>query len=829
MTNAQMAVLVSKILNGDSEAFSALYRATYKSAYFHAKTVLKNEQDVEDVLQEAYTTVYTRLDTLDNPEAVAAWINQIVTFTSLHKLRGSKNQASFSLDDEDFYYEPVACDGDRPDKLVEVWGTEEILSGIIEQLPEAQRLTVIMFYYDDMRVADIAKVMGCSENTVKSRLNYARKNIEAAVREEEKRGVKLYSVSPALLVAALRRLVNTMPSAPALPPAVLPAGTRAASASATSGRSSAARRVATTTGRSGGAKHAAGKTAAHAARHGAKAVAAGNVAKATAATGVTAKLVSGVAAAAILVGGIGAAAAIRTTEPGISPSPETPYTVESPIIPVENEGIDIVEETMIVPEAEPLEPFQPGVWVSTPPEQNLSPQVLYKQYVINNQFDPKSCFRCIDLDGDNTEEMLVLRKENYSNSGVAFHVVEIYTVRDNKVILLGGKGGADVGGTAHRALLVNYRGDQYLALEFMSGEWSAWTYSELVCPCSSLGDWQELTRLSSRDEFYNESFEDFFSLDGVELDMREWNLAFQNAEVLLDNNPGLTIAEQMNYSSFLAQQTMNLQTETEIKTGRWVSGGHERDFFVEEIDIESISDTEIVFTYSRYRSFGMDSVHAQYDPKMQRASFSYTSMIADSLGVEAQGSVELAKDGHLVLIFDHSSIPYIEDGYEVQFSHLLTTSADDELDAFQSTAVFAIDGFHISFEVPDDYALIEDAAGREGYGVIGNDHGYLIVYRPVPFFLEDEIWMRLENDLTMPMENGEQFRSLETAMTKMDLGNGRILYRMGCTTTAGGYQIIGYVLFAEKLFPFVYGLVDMDYYTKNQQQIENTISSINIA
>ena len=210
MTNAQMAVLVSKILNGDSEAFSALYRATYKSAYFHAKTVLKNEQDVEDVLQEAYTTAYTRLDTLDNPEAVAAWINQIVTFTSLHKLRGSKNQASFSLDDEDFCYEPVACDGDSPDKLVELWGTEEILSGIIEQLPEAQRLTVIMFYYDDMRVADIAKVMGCSENTVKSRLNYARKNIEAAVREEEKRGVKLYSVSPALLLAALRITVRIL-------------------------------------------------------------------------------------------------------------------------------------------------------------------------------------------------------------------------------------------------------------------------------------------------------------------------------------------------------------------------------------------------------------------------------------------------------------------------------------------------------------------------------------------------------------------------------------------------------------------------------------------
>ena len=154
---------------------------------------------------------YMNLDRLKSPEAVSSWLNQIVSNISLNKVRGSKSRKeTFSLDDEDFTFEPVALDADTPDRVLDQKGTEEIIGSFINALPYEQKTTVILYYYDDMSVGDIAKAMGCSAGTVKSRLNYARKSIEKAVREEEKRGVKLYSaMSPALLAAAIDRLANT--------------------------------------------------------------------------------------------------------------------------------------------------------------------------------------------------------------------------------------------------------------------------------------------------------------------------------------------------------------------------------------------------------------------------------------------------------------------------------------------------------------------------------------------------------------------------------------------------------------------------------------------
>ena len=210
-TNQELARIVNKIRAGDSSAFSDLYDATYKSVFYHAQTILKNNEDVEDAVQEAYEQAYMNLDRLKSPEAVASWLNQIVSNISLNKVRGSKSRKeTFSLDDEDFTFEPVALDADTPDRVLDQKGTEEIIGSFINALPYEQKTTVILYYYDDMSVGDIAKAMGCSAGTVKSRLNYARKSIEKAVREEEKRGVKLYSaMSPALLAAAIDRLANT--------------------------------------------------------------------------------------------------------------------------------------------------------------------------------------------------------------------------------------------------------------------------------------------------------------------------------------------------------------------------------------------------------------------------------------------------------------------------------------------------------------------------------------------------------------------------------------------------------------------------------------------
>lgn len=206
-------MLVLRIRDGDSAAFTELYQATYRSVYYHAQTILKNEEDVEDAVQEAYEQAYINLDRLNSPEAIGGWLNQTVSNISLNKVRSQKGKNNYSLDDEDFHYDAVAPDSETPDIVLEQKSTEEIIRNIISALPEVQRKTVSLFYFSQMSVADIARIMECSTGTVKSRLNYARRNIEKAVREEEKHGIKLYSVSLSLLLNSIRKQIGTEPDA----------------------------------------------------------------------------------------------------------------------------------------------------------------------------------------------------------------------------------------------------------------------------------------------------------------------------------------------------------------------------------------------------------------------------------------------------------------------------------------------------------------------------------------------------------------------------------------------------------------------------------------
>lgn len=73
--------------------------------------------------------------------------------------------------------------------------TKRLMKEILDGLPEDQKLCVLMYYYEELSVADIADALGCSTGTVKSRLNYARKKIRNDVEELERKGQKLYSVA----------------------------------------------------------------------------------------------------------------------------------------------------------------------------------------------------------------------------------------------------------------------------------------------------------------------------------------------------------------------------------------------------------------------------------------------------------------------------------------------------------------------------------------------------------------------------------------------------------------------------------------------------------
>ena len=284
MEKAELTALVVKAQSGDPGAMEELLRAAHTSVSYQCRKLLRDPRDAEDMTQEVLLAVYTKLNTLKTPEAFWGWLNQTTANRCYNAMKRFRVELQFAEDEEGHSFLDSLEELDEqqvPDKALDNAETARMIEEIVEGLPDAQRLCTLMYYYDEMSVRDIAENLGVPENTVKSRLNYARKAIRERVLDYEKKGVKLYGLSPLpFLLFFLRRAAGEGADgakAAAVAKQVMEAGAAAAAGAGSTAAASTA---------------AAGSSAA-------------------AAGGLSAKLIAGVLAGVLLVGG-GAAAVIAT-------------------------------------------------------------------------------------------------------------------------------------------------------------------------------------------------------------------------------------------------------------------------------------------------------------------------------------------------------------------------------------------------------------------------------------------------------------------------------------------------------------------------------------
>lgn len=278
--------LVELSKKGDQQAIAQLYEQTSRRAYYLAKQLVKDEDQAQDIVQDAYVKVFTNLPLLEQVENFQGWLNTIVVNRSKDYLKKKKPMlfsqmvseedegSELDFEDEGGYF--------SPDQKVDYAETKRLIQGMIDRLPQEQRMAIVLFYLEEMPVKQIARVMECSEGTVKSRLNYGRKAIKAQVLELEKKGTKLYCVPfiPFLYWLFRQQVLSTV-----VPGAVGKAAVAAGVAAA--GKAGAA---------SGGAAGAASRSAA------AGAAVAGKT--------ISAKAAAVIAAACIGAGGVGAGAGV---------------------------------------------------------------------------------------------------------------------------------------------------------------------------------------------------------------------------------------------------------------------------------------------------------------------------------------------------------------------------------------------------------------------------------------------------------------------------------------------------------------------------------------
>lgn len=227
MDSGNMAALVRQAQQGSQEAFNELYRLTRDRAYFVAYSIAKNEQDALDILQDAYLKAWQKLDTLHDPALFSAWFRQITGNTAKNFVKKQQPLLFCGGDESPLDWQPEQDDDYIPDAAMDVAETRRLIMGIVGDLPEDQRLLILMYYYDDVKLPEIAAALNLPMTTVSNRLYRARKRISDGVENlEKKQGVKLYGAAPIpLLVWLLKHLAAE--SSKKLPYAILGGSTAA--------------------------------------------------------------------------------------------------------------------------------------------------------------------------------------------------------------------------------------------------------------------------------------------------------------------------------------------------------------------------------------------------------------------------------------------------------------------------------------------------------------------------------------------------------------------------------------------------------------------------
>jgi len=195
---------------GKEEGLNMLYTVAYKKVLFRAKQCTKTEMDAEDVAIITFAEAYRNIDKLQSPEAIMSWLYTIVYNQSCKMYRNERDKREFLLsEDTQGVFDMVeSMDiSTQPELSMDQKETAKIVRDIIEELPEAQKMVILAYHFDNCKLEEIAETMNCSVNTVKSRLNYARKNIKVKIEEKEKKeGYRLHAFTLPTLLYAIQLL-----------------------------------------------------------------------------------------------------------------------------------------------------------------------------------------------------------------------------------------------------------------------------------------------------------------------------------------------------------------------------------------------------------------------------------------------------------------------------------------------------------------------------------------------------------------------------------------------------------------------------------------------
>lgn len=160
---------------GADEAYVALYRREFPIAAHAAYTVTGSTVRSQDIAQEALAAAYSRWDRVRQMDRPGAWVRRVAINLAIKDRKRAAHQRELAIEEPDVVA-PTGVDHD----------TRAVLGAAIRALPHQQRVAVVLHYFHDLPLKEVAESLGCAEGTAKVHLHRARFAL-ADLLEDERR------------------------------------------------------------------------------------------------------------------------------------------------------------------------------------------------------------------------------------------------------------------------------------------------------------------------------------------------------------------------------------------------------------------------------------------------------------------------------------------------------------------------------------------------------------------------------------------------------------------------------------------------------------------
>lgn len=181
--------LVRRALARDPAAFRAIMTANNQRLYRLARSIVRNDSEAEDILQEAYLHAFARLDSFRGESALATWLSRIVINEALGRLRKARRAAAATLPDGTLTQAtiipfPLHAGSSDPERNMAQRQILEMVERAMDGLPEMFRTVFVARAVEGLSVEETADLLGLKPETVKTRLHRARKLLRERLDEE---------------------------------------------------------------------------------------------------------------------------------------------------------------------------------------------------------------------------------------------------------------------------------------------------------------------------------------------------------------------------------------------------------------------------------------------------------------------------------------------------------------------------------------------------------------------------------------------------------------------------------------------------------------------